>query len=248
MSKRTAPKFSPVSDTVRAVAYVRVSTDEQARSGLGLEAQVERIRAYAAFRGLELVEIVTDAGVSGSVPLAKRPGGRKVCDMVEAGAVNAVVGAKLDRLFRDAADCLTMTRTWDDAGVGLHLLDLGVDTTTATGRAFLTMAAAFAELERNLIGERTAAALGALRSQGVRLGRAPFGASRADKRDEAGRRTWEAVQDEAATVRLMVELRAEGRSLREIAAELTARGIPTQRGGAWQACTVGKILARETRA
>ena len=148
---------------------------------------------------------------------------------------------KLDRLFRDAADCLSMTRTWDDRGIGLHLLDLGIDTTSAVGRAFLTVAAGFAELERNLVAERTASALQQLRSRGVRLGREPYGAHRVEVIDEAGRKTWETCQDEADVVALMVELLAQGMTLRAIVAELNARGVPTKRGGAWQACTVGKI-------
>jgi site-specific DNA recombinase len=241
-TRRTMKPSTP--STLRAVGYVRVSTQEQARSGLGIDSQVERVRAYCAFRGLELVEVIVDAGVSGSIRLSDRAGGRAVCDLVEAGRVDAVVSMKLDRLFRDAADCLDMTRTWDDAGIGLHLLDLGIDTTSAVGRAFLTVAAGFAELEKNLIGERTAAALGQLKAQGVRLGGEAFGVRRTADVDAAGRRTWEAAQDEADVVALMVELRAQGMTLRAIVAELNARGVPTKRGGAWQACTVGKILAR----
>lgn len=229
---------------LRAVAYVRVSTAEQARSGLSIDAQVERVRAYCAFRGFDLVDVIVDAGVSGGVRLSERAGGRQLCDLVEARKVDAVVSMKLDRLFRDAADCLSMTRTWDDRGIGLHLLDLGIDTTSAVGRAFLTVAAGFAELEKNLIGERTASALAQLQSQGVRLGGEPFGARRVEVIDEAGRKTWETCQDEADVVALMVELRAQGMTLRGIVAELNARGVPTKRGGAWQACTVGKILAR----
>ena len=79
------------------------------------------------------------------------------------GPCTAVVAAKLDRLFRDAADCLNMSRRWDDAEVGLHLIDMGIDTRSAMGRAFLTMAAGFAELERNLIGERTKAGQAVIR-------------------------------------------------------------------------------------
>jgi DNA invertase Pin-like site-specific DNA recombinase len=95
-----------------------------------------------------------------------------------------------------------------------------------------------------LIGERTASALQQLRSQGVRLGREPFGARRVEVIDEAGRQTWETCQDEADAVALMVELRAQGMTLRGIVTELNARNVPTKRGGAWQACTIQKILAR----
>ena len=147
---------------VAAVAYLRVSTAEQAQSGLGLAAQEERIRAYATMTGLDLVAVVRDEGVSGGNPIATRDGGVEMIRLVRTRKVTHVIALKLDRLFRDAADCLTQTRSWDRAGVALHLLDMGgqaINTATAMGRMFLTMAAGFAELERNLIGERTASAL-----------------------------------------------------------------------------------------
>lgn len=243
MSKRNATKSTP-SAAPRVCIYVRVSTAEQARSGLSLDAQVEKARAYCAFKGFTVVEVVEDAGVSGGIALARRPGGARVRELVETGAVDAVIACKLDRLFRDAADCLAETKAWDSGGIGLHLLDLGIDTTSAVGRAFLTVAAGFAELEKNLIGERTVAALGQLRAQGVRLGAAPFGARRTQDTDEAGRLTWEAAQDEADAVRTMLDLRAQGLTLRGIVAELDRLGVATQRGGRWTPMTVKRILDR----
>lgn len=84
-----------------------------------------------------------------------------------------MVAIKLDRLFRDAVDCLTATREWDRAGTTLHLVDMGgtcLNTGSAMGRMFLTMAAGFAELERNLISERTAAAMSHLKAEGRHVG------------------------------------------------------------------------------
>jgi site-specific DNA recombinase len=245
MSKRTASKSAPnVSAGVRVCIYTRVSTQEQARSGLSLDAQVEKARAYCAFKGFTVVEVVEDAGVSGGIALARRPGGARVRELVEAGLVDAVIGCRLDRIFRDAADCLAETKAWDADGIALHLLDLGIDTSSAVGRAFLTVAAGFAELEKNLVGERTVAALSQLRSQGVRLGAAPFGARRTQDADEAGRLTWEAAQDEADAVRTMLDLRAQGMTLRGIVAELDRQGIATQKGGKWAAMTVKRIVDR----
>jgi len=141
---------------MRAVAYVRVSTEEQATEGISLEAQNHRVRAYCELRGLELVDIITDAGVSAGKPLARRDGGARLLHLIRRGEAVAVVAFKLDRLFRNCADCLTVTATWDRSGVALHLIDLGgqaVDTSTAMGRFFLTVMAGAAEMERGLVAE-----------------------------------------------------------------------------------------------
>lgn len=85
------------------VGYVRVSTEEQAAEGVSLDAQEAALRAYSAMRGLTLVEVVIDAGVSAGKPLSSREGGRRVLDLVKRGKVGAVIAWKLDRLFRDRA-------------------------------------------------------------------------------------------------------------------------------------------------
>jgi site-specific DNA recombinase len=237
-----------LTDNHKAIAYVRVSTTEQATEGVSLDAQESALRAYCSFRGLDLVAVVVDAGVSAGKPLATRAGGRRVLDLVEAGEVGAVVAYKLDRLFRDCADCLTVTSGWDVAGVALHLVDMGgqaIDTSTAMGRFFLTVMAGAAEMERNLVRERTAAALGHLRDQGVQLGGEAMGWARTDETDDDGRKVVRKVQDEAETVARILALRAEGSTLQAIADTLTAEGRPTKRGGRWAPATVHYILKRE---
>jgi DNA invertase Pin-like site-specific DNA recombinase len=233
--------------TVSVVGYARVSTDEQALSGVSLDAQQAAIRAYCAMRNLEATEIVVDAGVSAGKPLASREGGRRVLDLVRSGTVVAVVAYKLDRVFRDCADCLGVVREWDHRGVALHLVDLGgqtIDTGTAMGRFFLTVMAGAAELERNLVGERTKAALAHLRATGVRLGRDALGWERTDASDAHGRLVVADLVDETDTVQQIVALSAEGMPLRAIAARLEAEGRRTKRGGRWYASTVQAVLRR----
>jgi len=140
-----------------AIGYVRCSTHEQADSGLGLEAQTERVRAYCAMRDLTLLDVVRDAGVSGGKPLASRAGGQRLMSMLRETGVKAVVMLKLDRMFRNAGDCLTTVETWEKSGVALHVVDLGgnaIDTTSAAGRFMLVVLAGAAEMERNLTRER----------------------------------------------------------------------------------------------
>lgn len=216
---------------MKAVGYVRVSTLDQAREGVSLDVQSERVRAYCSMAGLDLVATIREEGVSGARPLDSRPGGQDLLKALAGGQVSHVVALKLDRLFRDAVDALTSVREWDRAGVSLHLVDLGgqtLNTGSAMGRMFLTMTAAFAELERNLISERTRTALQHKKAQGIRLGGVPLGET----------------DEELCTVARIFELRGQDVTFRAIAATLTAEGHRTKKGGQWAPQTVRKVLAR----
>lgn len=234
--KRTPKAVTP---TNRVAVYVRVSTEEQARGGVSLEAQEATARAYLAMRGLELAELVVDAGVSAGAPLATRPGGARVLELVRSGAVAGVVACKLDRLFRDCGDCLAVTAAWDKAGAALHLVDMGgqtVDTSTAMGRFFLTVMAGAAELERGMVRERTVAAMAHVKAQGRRVGGVPYGFRLA-----ADGRTLEVDEGEAAVVAAVRELLAAGLSLRKVSAELEARGFLSRTGKPFAAQQVARM-------
>lgn len=227
---------------MNAVGYARVSTLDQAREGVSLEAQQERIRLYCAANALELSAIYTDEGESAGTPLAERAKGAELVRAIDAGNVSAVVALKLDRLFRNAVDCLDTVQRWEKGKTALHLIDMGgqaLNTRSAAGRFFLTIMAAAGEMERLLIGERTATALAEKKRQGVRLGGVPFGFREARP---GGPLIAHAV--ELRAVRLILSCADEGMSLRGIAARLTADGHRTQRGGHWQAETVRKIIER----
>src|SRR5689334_21569436 len=145
-------------DMKAALGYVRVSTDEQAKEGVSLDAQEQSIRAYAMLRGLRLVKIFREEGVSGGIPLAERPQGRMlVAAMEKRSGPRHVIAVKLDRLFRSAADALNHSAAWRKTKRTLHFTDMNgnaVDTSTAMGQMFFTLLAGFAEMEKNLIGER----------------------------------------------------------------------------------------------
>lgn len=233
-------KSSAVVAGARAVGYLRVSTEEQAREGVSLEIQAERLRAYCAAAGLELVALVHEEGVSGSVPLSERPGGADLLRLMTENGVAHVVALKLDRLFRDAADCLNQSRVWDNSGVALHLLDLGgssLNTGSAMGRMFLTMTAAFAELERNLISERTRTALHHKRAKGEAVGRAPRGL-----RILNGRLIPDPESDGRQMMRRAQTLRSTGLTLAAIAETLEREGFRPERGRRFYASTVRYLL------
>jgi site-specific DNA recombinase len=226
---------------VKAIGYVRCSTNEQADSGLGLEAQAERIGAYCTVRRLDLADIITDAGVSGGKPLAQRKGGQKLLEAVKRKHAQAVVMLKLDRMFRNAGDCLATVEQWEKLGVALHVVDLGgngVDTASAMGRFMLVVLAGAAEMERNLTRERTRSALNVKKANGQRVGTMPYGYDLAD--DGV---TLVPNEAEQAVVATMKAMRASGATLEAIAEQLTARGVPTKKARArWSHCTVRSVL------
>lgn len=229
----------------RAVIYIRVSTDKQVESGLGLGDQKARLEAYCSLRGLEVVAEVTDEGESAGKPLVKRPGGREILELVRRKAVDAVVVLKLDRAFRNAKDCLTVVDEWDHVGVALHIADMGgqsVDTQSAMGRMFLTMAAGFAEMERRLTMERTTAALThKARGGNMRLGAcAPYGWRY--ERDGLAE-----VDAEQTVIRIVREGRAAGVTFRALIERLTAAGHRTRGGGEFGTVQLERMLRGSVR-
>lgn len=229
---------------MKAIGYTRCSTNEQADSGLGLDAQSERIRAYCVMRGIDLADIITDAGVSGGKPLAQREGGERLLCMLKSKQAEAVVMLKLDRMFRNAGDCLTTVERWEKTGVALHVVDLGgnaIDTTSAAGRFMLVVLAGAAEMERNLTRERTRSAMAVKRSNGQRIGTVPYGFDLAD--DDA---TLVPNEAEQAIIAEIQTQRAGGGTLEQIADHLTGRAVPTKTGksGRWTHQAVARILGR----
>jgi DNA invertase Pin-like site-specific DNA recombinase len=221
----------------KAVAYCRVSTGRQ---DVSLADQQEKIEAYCKLAGLELVETISERSVSGrKVKLAKRPEGARIDELV-AGGVGHIVTLKLDRMFRNAADCLNHVEAWETAGIALHLVDFGgqsVNAGTAIGKMFITILVGFAEFEGNIIAERTTAALAYKKSHGMVYSATPYG--------------FEATPDghlspeprEQSIIGLMRQLRDKGRSYHKVADHLNAIGIPTkQEGGAWHAMTIKRVL------
>lgn len=219
----------------KAVAYIRVSTEDQANEGVSLAAQDARVKAYCTSQGLDLVGVLRDEGVSAGTPLEKRPKGAELLKVLATGGASHVVAVKLDRLFRNTLDCLANVEKWDKAGVGLHLLDLSVNTSTAAGKAFLQMAAAFAEMERNLIRERTEAALSHKKAHLEVYNHLPYGF------DRRGKLMVPNLTEEAIVERIK-SLDATGVPMLRIAQLLNRESVPTKRGGKWYASTIRAIL------
>jgi site-specific DNA recombinase len=158
-----------------------VSTEDQAREGVSLEAQRERLAAYATAHGLELVGVEVDAGISGKVAPSQRPGLARVLELVRNDAADGVVVLKLDRLSRSTRDVLDLVDECGRAGWRLVSVSEHLDTATAAGRLVLTVLAALSQMEREQVAERTCFAMDAIAREGRGRSRfTPYGWRTAD--------------------------------------------------------------------
>src|SRR5215467_12871039 len=223
-----------------AISYIRVSSEEQADSGLGLEAQRQRIAAYCTMKGLHLAEVFEDPGISAGKPLASRPAGSRLLAAAKKSKAVVVV-AKLDRLFRSVADAANVIDDFDKRGIQLVAIGEGFDMTSPYGRAMAQMASVFAELERAMIRERTRSAMSVKRARGERIsGHAPYGWDFG-----SGKPLVENSLEQEIIAR-MRQLRAGGLSFRGIATRPDGEGILPKRGKRWIHTTVKNILLRKT--
>jgi DNA invertase Pin-like site-specific DNA recombinase len=222
----------------KLVSYIRVSTERQGRSGLGLEAQREVIARFAEANGLnveaEFVEVETGKGADA---LDRRP--QLAAAMAkDRKAKSSVVVAKLDRLSRDVAFISGLMA--QRHGVPFIVAELGPD----VDPFMLHIYAAVAQKERALISERTRAALAVRKAQGALLGNRTNLSAASAKGRQAQR---EAADGHAQNVLPIVrQMQAAGlTTLQAVADALNARGIQTARGGAWHNSTVRNLLQRE---
>lgn len=215
MTSPTASRSRPL-----ALAYVRVSTTEQAEHGASLDAQTGTLTAEADKRGWD-VEIVADEGFSAKS--LKRPGLQAALSRLDRGEADYLMAVRLDRVSRSVSDFAGLLDRSSKKGWGLALLSPNIDTGDPAGRFTANVLASAAQYERELIGVRTREGMAQRRAEGVRLGRPK--------------------QMSTETIRRIGDLRAAGHSLRRIADELNRSSVPTAQGGArWYASTVKAAL------
>src|SRR4051795_12446054 len=221
-----------------AVAYLRVSSEQQGRSGLGIDAQRQAVGRFAAEHGFGIVETYAEVETGkGSDALDRRPRLAAALKRAKAERCPDVI-ARLDRLSRDVAFVSGLMAQ----RVPFIVTELGPD----VDPFMLHVYAALAEKERTLISARTKDALTAAKARGVQLGNR----TNLDAAGEAGRASLMQHADQYAAniLPILDEVKRQGaRSLREIAAQLTARGVRTARGGAWTATAVSNLLERRER-
>lgn len=223
----------PLSCGLRVVTYARVSTEQQGRSGLGLEAQAAALDGYIRARGAVVV------GSFIEVESGRRSDRPELARAIAAARKHraTLLVAKLDRLARSVSFVSSIM----DSGVDFAAADM-----PSANRFTLHLMAAVAEHEADMISARTKAALAAAKARGVRLGgcrdRDAAAAGLAAGRAVQAARAAEAA---ALVMPLVVRLRAEGRSWAAIARQLEAEGVPTTSGaGSWTSSNVSRLAAR----
>jgi DNA invertase Pin-like site-specific DNA recombinase len=212
--------------SVHAIGYVRVSTEMQTASGLGIEAQTAALRSACQDRGWHGRVVVEDAASGKS--MERRPLLAEALEDLHAKRAQVLVVTKVDRLSRSLIDFAGLLARAENEGWKIVVLDVaGLDMTTPTGKFTAHILAANAELERSFISQRTREALAAARADGKRLGRPrtlPDGILRRVVAEREAGSTWQAIAD-----------------------RLNADQVPTARGGAgWRVATVQRV-ARSAR-
>ena len=230
-----------VSNVVRKhLGYVRVSSVNQAQSGISLEDQELRLLADAASRGVE-IEIVHDDGRSGS-SISGRPGMKNVLGMIERGEVASLSVVKFDRAFRSVNDMATSVATMQKHGCEFVSLSERIDSSSALGKMMLNMLGAFAQFERDLGSERTADGLARKRSNGCVYSKVtPYGYRRVGVLLKAN-------PDSQVVLARIIAMSAEKVGPTAIARMLNSEGVVSPGGSIWYASSVASVLATSAKA
>lgn len=222
---------------MRAVAYIRVSTDKQATDGVGLDVQAAKVRMYAELYGIELVDVIVDEGASAKT--LQREGLTRALSLLDSGEADGLIVYKLDRLTRSVRDLGELIDCYfgPKGSAALVSVEEQVDTSTATGRMILNVLMSVSQWERETIGERTSAAMTHKARQGEYTG----GPVTYGYRVSADGVNLEEHAGEQAVIAAIREYRAAGLSLRKIGAKLLAYGFTPRKGTEFMPSTINRI-------
>ncbi len=227
---------------MKAIGYLRVSTDKQDNSA---DAQERKIRLNAAAReDFDLIEVISDVDeFSGNL---NRPGIQRVLEMVQAKEIDAVIVTKLDRLTRSTRDAIDLIELFGKKGVALISITESLDTESPIGRFVVRLMASIGELEREMIGARTSEGLQNIKAQGFPAGPAPYGyksqpRTEKEKTDKIRKPLLEDPQEQKILARIK-ELQAKDMTWPAIAGILNREGYRTRSGGKWQYQAVHRIF------
>lgn len=212
--------YAPAMTSTRtAIVYARVSTEEQAKLGASLAAQVAVLSDEARRRGWNIHVIQEQA----SGKSLSRPGMNEALELLRTKQAQYLMAVRIDRLSRNVADFAGLMETARKQSWALVMPEMDIDTTTSQGEFMANVQVSVAQYERRLIGDRTRAGMAQRRAEGKHMGRRP---------------------ELPLTVRTQIQaMRKSGLSLRAIAEQLRAEGVPTAHGGkTWHASTVKAVL------
>ena len=236
----------------KCAIYCRVSSDEQAEKGT-VQSQVEYAKKYLELHGpennIDDFEFYIDEGISGTVPLTDRPAGSRLISDANSNRFTILFMYRLDRLARSVKHVLDTYELLESKGIALKSMTEAFDTSSPTGKFFMTLLASIAALERDTIMERTQMG----KDRNARAGKwvsglAPFGYRVGNDG------MLEVYDQEADTVKMIFDLYAQDMTMLEIARYLNARGTETpatskgtknKTGGKWHSASISKILSAD---
>lgn len=218
-----------------ACCYIRYSTDMQGGDGhVTSEVQEQRVRDYCAYKEYSLVQVIRDEGISGGIN-KNREGFRQLLDLVESGAIDAVVLFSLERLSRDMLTMLALERLLNEYDVELHTIEGQIDTATPDGFLSFAMKAFLGEMERRQVKYRTRKAMEYKKSAGHVVGSIPYGYVRqGDVLIEA--------EQEQAVIQMVNTLHGAGATLSEISRALKKQSIMTRAGKEWRPEQIKRLI------
>ena len=154
----------------KSIGYIRVSTEEQAKEGYSIPAQKSKILSYCEEKNFNIENIVIDAGVTSDIPFVEREGGEEIIRCIQSNEIDRIVALKLDRMFRDAGECITTVKKWNEKGIVVSFIDRTEYRTDPIGKAQFGIQAIMNELEKDQIKERTKTAMEHMKKDGKYTG------------------------------------------------------------------------------
>ena len=218
---------------MKALIYIRVSHEEQ-KEGLSLDNQLERCLKFCDFKGLEVVDIIRDEGVSG-YKTEKRKGFKEMLGAIRGRKCDAIVVHSLSRFCRNTIGTLTTIEEMTKNDIAFYSLTENIDTSSAAGKMFLTMVSAFAEFERNVTSERIKSVFEGKRERKEALGSIPYGFRKEGKNLVVDER-------ESEVVEIVIRAREAGKSFAGISAELEQKGYKPRTGIRFHSQMISNIL------
>lgn len=219
---------------MKAIGYIRVSTQEQAVEGISLENQKERIKNYCSYKNLELLEILEDAGISGGKNKS-RSGFITLLDTIENNGIDVLVLYSVERLSRDMLTLLAFERLSNECDIELHTIEGQIDTSTPDGFMNFAMKAFIGEMERRQIKYRTKKAMEYKKQQNNVVGSIPYGYTRIDDNLIEN-------EEERKVIKLVNNLYQTTKNLSAICRELTEKNIFTRTGKKFDAGQIKRLL------
>lgn len=217
------------------VGYYRVSTDKQDNSA---RFQPIKIKDFADYKNIEVLEIFGDEDVSGGIVFSERDGGKKLIKTIERNPnIDGIIVTNLTRAFRDAIDGLSMLTKWTHEGLAVFVIDEGgiIDVTTPDGFINALIKLGISHWERLTIKKRTKDALASMKKHGMRYAKDRYGY-------EAVEGKFIPNESEQKVIQSVIQMNLSGFSYSHIAEELNSTHIPTKRGGKWHHSTIKNII------